>query len=396
MLNKEDWMEIKAQIEQGVYQKDIAQGLGVHPKTVSRALRRQGAPSGKRPEARKSKLDPFKSAVDELLRAGVWNTVVIFRELQAKGYTGGTTILRGYVRPKRPLRKSLATVRFETAPGRQAQNDWGETVTWVGGELRRVHFSVNTLGFSRRFHFWCTDREDAEHTYEGLVQSFEYFGGVTREVLVDNQKSTVIKHRIGEQVRFNERFLDLAGCYGFTPRACRPYRARTKGKDERMVGYIKNNFFVRWRHFESFAHMNQLALKWLEEEADLRVHGTVKEVVRDRFHREVPLLGPLPAVRYDTSYREQRFVGWDGYIDVRGNRYSVPSELCGSTVTIRISLEGMLSVYAGDIKVAEHRLRTIAEGWQTVPAHHAKLWRDTMRVERRDLAVYEEVARCNC
>jgi transposase len=396
MLNKEDWMEIKAQIEQGVYQKDIAQELGVHPKTVSRALKRQGAPSGKRPEARKSKLDPFKPAVDELLRTGVWNTVVIWRELQAKGYTGGTTILRQYVHPKRSLRKGLATVRFETVPGKQTQNDWGETVTWVGGKLQKVHFSVNTLGFSRRFHFWCTDREDAEHTYEGLVQSFEYFGGVTREVLVDNQKSTVIQHRIGEQVRFNERFLDLAGCYGFTPRACRPYRARTKGKDERMVGYIKNNFFIRWRHFESFAHMNQLALKWLEEEADLRVHGTVKEVVRERFHREVPFLGPLPAARYDTSYRERRFVGWDGYIDVRGNRYSVPSELCGNTVTIRISLEGMLAVYAGDVKVAEHRLCNAAEGWQTVPTHHAKLWRDTLRVERRDLAVYEEVAQCNC
>jgi hypothetical protein len=276
------------------------------------------------------------------------------------------------------------------------QSDWGETVTWVGGEFQKVHFSVNTLGFSRRFHFWCTDREDAEHTYEGIIRAFEHFGGVTREVLVDNHKSAVIEHRIGARVRFNERFLDLAGCYGFTPRACRPYRARTKGKDERMVGYIKNHFFVRWSHFESLEHMNQLALRWLEEEADRRGQGTVKEVVLERFHREAPFLGALPAARYDTSYREQRFVGWDGYIDVRGNRYSVPSQFCGSPVTIRISLEGRLSVYAGALKVADHRLRDAAEGWQTVPDHHAKLWRDTLRVERRDLAVYEEVARCNC
>jgi len=396
MLSKEDWMEIKAQIEQGVYQKDIAEALGVHPKTVSRALKRQRAPSGRRSGVRKSKLDPFKPAVDEFLRVGVWNTAVIFRELQARGYPGGRTILRQYVHPKRTLRKSPATVRFETEPGRQTQSDWGETVTWVGGKLRKVHFSVNTLGFSRRFHFWCTDREDAEHSYEGIIRAFEHFGGVTREVLVDNHKSAVIEHRIGEQVRFNARFLDLAGCYGFTPRACRPYRARTKGKDERMVGYIKNHFFVRWSHFESLDHMNQLALRWLEEEADRRVQGTVKEVVLERFHREAPFLGPLPAARYDTSYREQRFVGWDGYIDVRGNRYSVPSEFCGSPVAIRISLEGRLSVYAGDLKVADHRLRDAAEGWQTVPEHHEKLWRDTMRVERRDLAVYEEVARCNC
>ena len=396
MIKKEDWMNIKAQIEKGIYQKDIAAELGVHPKTVSRALKRGGPPNGKRPHARRSKLDPFKPLVDQLLAEGVWNAVVIFREIQLKGYRGGGTILRDYIQPKRPLRKSRATVRFETTPGRQMQNDWGEIRTVVGGEIRKVHFNVNTLGFSRRFHFWCTDSEDAEHTYEGMAQSFEHFGGVTNEVLVDNQKSAVISHRIGERVRFNERFLDFAGHYGFIPRACRPNRARTKGKDERMVGYIKHNFFQRYREFENLDHMNQLALKWLDEEADPRVHGTVKEVVIERFAREIPHLGPLPAVRYDTSYREQRFVHWDGYVDVRGNRYSVPAHLCGATVAVRISLDGYVTVYdTQDRKIAEHRLRRASEGWVTVPAHHVSLWRDTFTVQRRDLSVYEEVTSCN-
>lgn len=154
------------------------------------------------------------------------------------------------------------------------------------------------------------------------------------------QKSAVIHHRIGQTVKFNERFIDFAGYYGFIPKACRPYRARTKGKDERMVGYVKHNFFVRYRQFDSFVHMNQLAEKWLTEEADMRMHGTVKEVVQERFAREVPVLGPLPLVRFDTSYREQRLVSWDGYSDVRGGRYSVPSSLCGTPVDISISLNG--------------------------------------------------------
>ena len=221
------------------------------------------------------------------------------------------------------------------------------------------------MGYSRRFHFWCATKEDAEHTYEGLALSFEYFGGVTGEVLVDNQKATVIEHRIGDLVKFNERFLDMAGHYGFTPRACRPNRARTKGKDERMVGYIKGNFFQRYRSFESFEHMNQLAERWLREEADLRVHGTVKEVVAERFVREAPALSPLPVVRYDTSYRERRVVTWDGYVEVRGNRYSMPDQFCGSVVTVRISLDGVLSVYDDDQKVAEYRLRSASEGWVT-------------------------------
>jgi transposase len=391
MLNKEDWMNIQAQIRKGVYQKDIAMQMGVHPKTISRALKRGGPPSGKRPRARRSKLDPFKPMIDQMLREDIWNAVVILRAIQAKGYTGKSTILHDYIQPKRPLRKSRATVRFETEPGRQMQNDWGKVTTTVAGVLRKVHFSVNTLGYSRRFHFWCTDRDNAEHPYEGIVRAFEYFKGTTAEVLVDIQKSTVIEHRIGKQVRFNPRFIDLAGHYGFTARACRPYRAQTKGKDERMVGYIKNHFFVRYRKFESFAHLNQLALMWLEQEADKRVHGTVKEVVIECFDREAGCLGPLPPLRYDTSYFEHRLVHWDAYIEVCGNRYSVPARFCSRMVVVRVSMDGDISVYADDALIAQHRLQRAAEGWVTVPAHHAILWQQALAVERRDLSVYEEV-----
>jgi len=396
MLSKGDWMDIKSQAARGVYKKDIARSLGFHPRTVRRALARGGAPPGKRPGARKSKLDAFKGEVDRLLAEDVWNAAVILRILKEQGYTGGRTILKDYIQPKRPLRAGKATVRFETPPGKQMQSDWAEIWTVVAGLRQVVHFIVNQLGFSRRFHFWCTDSEDGEHTYEGIIRSFEHFGGVAAEVLVDNQKTAVISHRAGHRVVFNEGFLDVAGHYGFTPRACKPHRAQTKGKDERMVGYIKGNFFKRYRSFESLEHMNALAERWLREEADLRFHGTVKEVVSERFLREAPSLGPLPAVRFDTSYRERRAVAWDGYIDVRGNRYSVPDDLRGAEVAIRVSLDGLLSVYdAGGVKVAEHRLKPASEGWSTVPEHHEALWRETLRVERRALSYYAEVARCS-
>jgi hypothetical protein len=141
-------------------------------------------------------------------------------------------------------------------------------------------------------------------------------------------------------VEYNARFLEVAAHYGFQPRACRPRRARTKGKDERMVRYIKEHFFARYREFESLAHLNQLAEQWLREEADRRLHGTVKEVVAERFARELPHLQALPTTRVDTAYRERRVVAWDGYIEVRGNRYSVPGELCGALVEVRIALDG--------------------------------------------------------
>ena len=390
MLRKEDYAVIQSLTERGIYLKDIAAELEVHPRTVKRALQRGGAPKPER-KVGPNKLDPYKVKVDKLLGEGVWNSMVIWREIQALGYEGGRTMLRLYIQPKRVLRPGRATVRFETEPGKQLQSDWGEVVVEIAGVRRKVHFIVNELGYSRRFHFWCTESEDAEHTYEGIIRSFEYLGGVTMEVLVDNQKSAVLQASNTGQPRFNERFVDLAKQYGFTPRACRPYRARTKGKDERMVGYVKQNFFVRYRSFESWVHLNQLAEQWLQEEADLRLQGTVKEVVTERFERERPYLQPLPNIRYDTSYFEYRQVAWDGYIDVHGNRYSVPPALAGQRVAVRIGLDGLLRIYQADQVVARHQLRSRQEGWSTLREHQSDMWKSTLQVEQRSLAVYEEV-----
>jgi transposase len=390
MLNKENFAVIKALKKQGIYNKDIAVELGVHPKTVSRAVKRNSAPAGKR-QRRGSKLDPYKKRIDELLAEGVWNAVVILREIESDGYDGGSTILREYIAPKRALRPGRATVRFETKPGQQMQSDWGEIKVVLAGETIKVCFIVNELSYSRRFHFWCTDSLDAEHTYEGIIRSLEYFDGVPQEVLVDNQKTAVLAHPAGQKVQFNSRFVDLADYYGFTPRACQPRRAQTKGKDERMVGYIKDNFFVRYRAFENWSHLNQLAEQWLATEADPRFQRTVQEVVIERFQREQPTLGPLPPRRYDTSYRETRQVGWDAYLNVRGNRYSVPAQLVGRTVVVRISLDNSLRVYDNETLVALHQLRPASAGWVTVPEHHQQLWSDTLNVAQRSLAVYQEV-----
>jgi len=400
MLKKEDFAVIKALEHRGAFIKDIAAEIGVHPKTVRRALDRGSAPKPQR-KRRGSKLEPYKAKIDQLLSENVWNSMVILREIQAEGFDGEVTLIRRYIKPKRSMRTSRVTVRFETEPGEQLQTDWGEINVEIAGELKKIYFIANTLGYSRRFHFWCTDSYDAEHTYEGLIRSFEYFGGITDEVLVDNQKSTVTLASNRGKPKYNERFLDLANWYGFKARACRPYRAQTKGKDERMVSYIKHNFFVRYRSFESWVHLNQLAEKWLAEEADQRVHGTVKEVVAERFENEKMFLKPLPEKRYDTSYREFRQVAWDCYIDVRGSRYSVPARHAGERVEIFIGLDDSLRVYdplnfdPEKTPIATHPLRRSQSGWNTVPEHHAELWDETLQVEKRSLSAYEEASQWN-
>jgi hypothetical protein len=159
-----------------------------------------------------------------------------------------------------------------------------------------------------------------------------------------------------------------------------------------MVGYIKDNFFQRYRSFESWAHLNQLAEKWLSEVADQRRHGTVAEIVSQRFEREQPALGSLPPQRYDTAYLERRQVAFDGYIEVRGNRYSVPDPYIGQTVTIRLSLEDTLRIYVNDQLIAQHRLQPRQAGWVTIPSHHHALWQTAVQVQQRPLDVYQEVA----
>jgi transposase len=395
MLNREDWIMIRKMREKGCYLREIAAEVGCSERTVRRALKRGGPPPRRRPGVRPSKLEPYKPVIDQLLSEGVWNAEVIYAEIRALGYPGGRSILRDYIRPKRVLRKARGTVRFETPPGKQLQSDWGQIDTRVGGQAMRVHFAVNLLGFSRRFHVWAAPCEDAEHTYESLIRAFEWFGGVPAEVWVDNQKAAVLSHDPRRSVRFNPGFVQLAEHYGFVPKACRPHRPQTKGKDERMVRYVKENFFQRYRAFESLLHLNQQLEQWLREVADERIHGTLKARVADRFAQEQPHLQALPPVRFDTSYRETRRVALDAFIDVAGNRYSVPAHLCGERVVIHRSLDGDLKVFdAQGALVAEHRLRPASEGWQIIPDHHARLWQD-LGVQTRSLAVYEEVAAWN-
>lgn len=389
MLSRGDLLMIKQMRIHGAHIIDIAHHVGCSERTVRRHLIEKPVNARRREPMRK--LRPFMDYVDLRLREHVWNTEVIYQEIKQQGYDGCRSTLRQYVHPKRALRASKQTVRFETQPGQQLQHDWGEIETVVGGQRCKVSFAVNTLGYSRHFHAWVTDSQDAEHTYESLVKAFAYFGGSVNTVLVDNQKAAVLKHDNSGEVIFNNGFLQLAKHYGFTPRACRPRRARTKGKVERMVKYLKENFFVRYRQFDSLAHINQLLMQWINAEADHRTLRQFSQTPAERFTQEQHHLLALPAGDFDTSYHDIRQVAWDGYIEVRGNRYSVPENWCGQPVSIRISLDDELRVYGDDVLIATHLLAEKPAGWQSVAAHHRPLWQQTCRVAQRALSDYEEL-----
>jgi hypothetical protein len=179
-----------------------------------------------------------------------------------------------------------ATVRFETPPGAQLQVDFGTRRVVIGAQPQAVHVFVATLGYSRRLHVAAFDHERQSAWLEGLEASFHHFGGVTREVLFDNARAIVDFHdSMTREVRFNERLRAFARHWNFTPRACAPYRARTKGKDERGVGYVKHNALAG-HEFESWEALHAHLSRWQREIADLRLHGTTGEVPMERFLRE--------------------------------------------------------------------------------------------------------------
>ena len=270
MLTQELVVDIHVLHRQGMSIRAIARQLHLSRNTVRQYLRNQArTPQYQRAE-RPSLLEPFKPYLHERMEAARPHWIpatVLYRELQEQGYTGGDGILRNYLRPfKRKPREPV--IRFETAAGQQLQVDF-TTIRRGHDPLKAL---VATLGFSRATYVRFSQHERQEDWLCGIEEALIYFGGVPRELLFDNAKCLMLERdAYGEgKHRWNPALLEQSKQYGFKLRACRPYRAQTKGKVERMVEYLKYNFFVRYTQFDSFAHVNQLLEQWLAEVADQR------------------------------------------------------------------------------------------------------------------------------
>lgn len=352
----------------------IARELGCSRNTVKRHLSQKDWTPYRLPKRRRA-----LSALEEWLAASFrqhrGNADVVRQELQQ--VHGLHVSLRTVERAVRPWRQALeaearATVRFETPPGRQLQIDFGTTTVRIGGEPVVVRLFVATLGYSRRAFVAVFDHERQSAWLAGLEGAFHHFGGVPEEVLMDNARALVDVHdRSTRVVVFNTRFLAFARYWGFQPRACAPCRARTKGKDERGVGYVKRNA-VAGRMFASWAALEAHLTGWLRTVADVRIHGTTGESPRARFQRaEADALRPLngrPPFHWTRELTRQ--VHADSCVEVDTNHYSVPWRLIGETVTVRIVNEHLRVTHAG-IEVAHHAVNAGRRQRVIDPAHLA-------------------------
>jgi transposase len=337
--------------------KRIAGELGCSRNTVKRYLA-AGGWAAIRPPQRKRRLDGLEEWLAQRFRQHRGNCDVVRPDLLREH--GLRVSLRTVERAVAPLRQALqaearACVRFETPPGQQLQIDFGGTTVSIGGEPVRVHLFVATLGYSRRPFVRAFRHERQTAWFDGLEGAFRHFDGVPQEVVFDNARALVDYHDAAtREVRFNERLHAFARYWRFHPHACAPYRARTKGKDERGVGYVKRNAiaghdFISWAALEG--HLDW----WMREIADQRVHGTTGEVPLARFQREeAAALAPLNGRPPFGQMRELvRRVQADCAIAVDANSYSVPWRLIGESVQVMVCGGQVRISHAGQ-EVAVH------------------------------------------
>lgn len=287
--------------------KAISRELGIARNTVRRYLRLgPEAEEQVRPEARCLDEAARAEAVKLFDGAAERNAVVVRDLLAAQGHEASArTVQRAVAERRREVRAAdVASVRFETEPGQQMQIDFGEKKVSVGGAVVRVFLLVAVLSYSRRMFVKAFLNQRGDDWREGIAGAFQHFGGVPRTVLGDNAKALVVsRDRAAQTVTFHPAYAAFCRDWDVQPRACQPYRARTKGKTESGVKYVKRNGLAG-RAFDSFAAVERHLAVWIEE-ADLRVHGTTHEQPRARFEREEAMaLRALPA--RPLPAREQR------------------------------------------------------------------------------------------
>lgn len=394
-------LAIRALADCGVGSKAIARAVGVARNTVRRYLRQSIEGEGQiRPAARRLTEDRRLEARALYAGPAEGNAVVVQRLLAERGLTVSVrTIERAVSDLRREHRVAqLATVRVETSPGEQLQIDFGQKRVPIADAEVRIFLLVAVLSYSRRLFVKAFLNERQDDWREGIAAAFTYFGGVPRTLLGDNARALVLGRDRGTgTVLFHPAYLAFCRDWDVQPRACAPYRARTKGKTEAGVKYVKRNGLAG-RAFASFAALESHLAAWMVV-ADQREHGTTHEAPRLRFDQaERHALRPLPVRALPR--REQRLrrrVANDAFVDVDTVRYSVPYRLVRDHVDVVVE-EHLVRILHGVTVIATHPRSREPFARVIDPAHFAGLWRmagdrtgESLAGLGRDLADYAAV-----
>ena len=338
---------------EGLSLSAIARQSGLDRKTVRKYLDRGlEAPAYTPRDPRPCLIDPYAGYLRErVARYPDLSGRRLFREIRDLGYEGGYTAVTDFLRDARPPKRPVFERRFETPPGKQAQVDFAEFAvefTDEPGVTRKAWLFSMVLGHSR----WLWGRFCASQNLQTVMRchiaAFDAMGGATVEVLYDRMKTAVIGESADGMITYNASLVALLAHYGSAPRACQPYRAKTKGKVERPFRYIRQDFFLG-RTFRNLEDLNAQFDHWRATIANPRVHATTNRVVDEAFAEEETALIALPAKPYDAVLTVERRVSHEGMVSVAGNLYSVPDttkkrrvEVQNHPFEVRIFEDGVL------------------------------------------------------
>ena len=397
--------------DQGLSIQAIAQRVGLDRKTVRKYLR-QGlsVPTYGPRQARPTKLNDFQAYLDQ--RIGRYPDLSgsrLLREIRDLGFTGGYSMVTDYLRQVRPSAAQTFEQRFETPAGKQAQVDFAQFKVCFQCEPdqpRIIWLFSLVLGYSRYLFSRFVWRQTLDEVVRCHMAAFDELDGIPSEILYDRMKTAVIGE--DEQgIQYNPTLLSLAAHYGFRPRACKPYRAKTKGKVERPFRYIRQDFFLG-RTFYDMEDLNAQLDDWRHTIANTRVHGTTRRMVGEAFAEEQPHLKPLPVYAFNQVLDLERRVTRDGMVSVGGNDYSVPDTTRSRKVEVqqypnevRIFEDGrLIAVHAlltgrGQRQVQRGHRQHRPHGAASLPGDREDiaLLMPGQTVHQRSLAVYEAVGR---
>jgi transposase len=394
---------------QGLSVSAIARQIGLDRKTVRKYIDRGLEPPRYGPrKPRSRRLEAYEPYLRQ--RVTVYPGLTgcrLLREIREQGYAGGYSAVTDFLREVRPSPRPPFEVRFETPPGHQAQADFAQFQVVFTDEpavMRIVWLFSFVLGYSRLIWARFVAHQDLQTVLRCHMAAFAALGGIPREILYDRMKTAVTGEDDQGHIVYNRALIDFAGHYGFHPKACRPYRAKTKGKVERPFRYIREDFFLA-RSFRNLDDLNGQLAHWLATVANPRRHATTQRVVNETFAEEKPLLQPLPLVPFRAVLKLERRVSHEGMVSVGGNLYSVPDATRKRIVEVH-TLADEIRIFEAGRLIAVHPVldgrhqRSVAPGHRkmAVPTRSAAahepilLARAGDVVARRSLEFYEAVA----
>jgi len=359
----------------------IARHIGVHHSTVDRVLSQAGMPKAER-SPRTSILDPYLAFIHETLEDHpTLSAQRLYQMVQERGYPGGPSHFRARLAEMRPRKVPEAYLRLRTLPGEQAQCDWGHFGHLQLGQAKRPLMAfVMVLSWSRQIFLRFYLNHGMANFLHGHVSAFEAWQGVARVCLYDNLKSAVLERR-GDAIRFHPTMLALATHYRFEPRPVAVARGNEKGRVERAIRYIRDNFFAgrKWRDLDDLNAQADDCCR--HHSANRRCPGVRSMTVAEAFAQEQPKLITLPDDAFPCDESVTVSIGKTPYARFDGNDYSVPHTQVRRTLSLRASLTHV-RVLDGQTLVAEHLRcydkRQIIEDdahiealWQS--KHHARL-----------------------